>query len=246
MLATNTRIELLKYERPSIGMKAEFYDLTRQTYDSVSREFTKKNIGIADFIGDEIVRATSHVPRPCRAIDIGCGGGVYTAFMGVLGFHVLGIDISAAQIHLGASANLPHNVRFMHANALNVPLPPDSMDFILINSMFHHIIKDDRPAFLMRVKRALKDNGSILLITRAHGESYEALIKERKLGRMTQRYAARSTVQELDDTFAQAGFSFEVLHSEPHSDDPDGVFRHYLLRKHHPDLIMANTRGRNT
>lgn len=231
MILTHNEIHLLKYEQANANLRSGIYSLIKQTYDVAGREFTAKNLFAAPLVQDEIARTLSYLPKNSRVIDAGCGAGIYTVFMGLLGYKVTGIDISSSQISSANENNHLPNINFFRRNILDCSFYPESVDFFLINSMFHYILKSDRQVFLRRIGKALRANGKILLITRSYSKSYEAIIFDKKLGKQTRRYVARSTQNELDQVLRDSGFNFEIIYTEPHENGHEGVFIHYLLSK---------------
>lgn len=208
------------------------YSATADTYNQVALDFRHKNMEVAGLIEQEILQMLKFAPQVGKVLDAGCGTGVYSTFMGLMGYRVVGVDFSEGQVNLAQSEIQSENIEFHQENILDYPVNTGEYDAILINSMFHHILKQDRKSFLLKMRRGLTDSGRILLITRTHPESREDFIEATKLGKKTARIASRSTEAELLQLINESGFSIDADFSkEPHPDDPEGIFHHLLLRE---------------
>lgn len=96
------------------------------------------------------------------ALDIGCGGGIYTNQLSEFGFkHVLGIDQSEVMIASANEQAYNNHIQFEVGDIFNNNLANQSQNFILSRALIHHI-QDLQKAFL-ETKRILKDN-SIFVI----------------------------------------------------------------------------------
>jgi len=91
-----------------------------------------------------------------EGLDVGCGQGWYAARMRELGYHVSGIDTSAAQV-ARAAAHLRDSALVGVGSALSIPAADASYDFVYTINVLHHLpsIADQRHAFaeLLRVLR---------------------------------------------------------------------------------------------
>jgi len=101
-----------------------------------------------------------------RAIDVGCGGGVHTAFLAAEGFNVTGIDISEVGIdnarrrlkHMGLSADL----RVEGADILS--FPEASFDLAICVSVLECIAPSKARVIVERVKQVLRPSGRGLFL----------------------------------------------------------------------------------
>ncbi|RUP40651.1 MAG: class I SAM-dependent methyltransferase [Acinetobacter sp.] len=229
MRLVKTRQRILKKADITDNLRVDVYKFIEASYNLSGKEFTVRNKSATDVVQEQIVRVAKYLPKNSTVIDIGCGAGIYSAFLGILGHKVVGIDISSTQLASAKQNNHLETVKFVRANILNVPFAPRSIDFFFVNSMFHYIMKVDRVLFLMQLKKALSSHGRILLITRIHPESYEAFVTDDKLGRETKRYVARSSQEELEEVFNATGLYWELIYTQPHEVTNGGVFVNYLL-----------------
>ncbi|MGG2015962.1 class I SAM-dependent methyltransferase [Bacillus sp. S10(2024)] len=98
-----------------------------------------------------------------RVIDIGCGGGIYTKQLAMMGAaEVIGVDFSNQMIQ-AAKENCTHisNASFTQGDAYNIPFADETFDIVLSRAVIHHL--DHIPKFLQEAYRILKRNGILIL-----------------------------------------------------------------------------------
>ena len=98
-----------------------------------------------------------------RIIDIGCGGGIYTKELALMGAEsVVGLDFSK-EILQAAKENCSgfSNISFIQGDAHSVPYPNDTFDIVISRAVIHHL--QDVPTFLREASRILKKNGVLIV-----------------------------------------------------------------------------------
>jgi len=115
---------------------------------------------------DAVIAALHLAPRAVVA-DVGCGPGYFTRRLArtVPDGVVFAVDVEPRQLdrlneHLTADG--AQNVVPVLAPPDDPRLPPQRFDLILVVDTFHHFA--DRPRYLAKLRRALKDDGRLVVI----------------------------------------------------------------------------------
>ena len=96
-----------------------------------------------------------------RIIDIGCGGGIYTKELALMGAKVLlGLIFQKKYYKLQKDCSGFSNISFIHGDAHSTPYPNDTFDIVISRAVIHHL--QDIPTFL-RASRILKKNGVLIV-----------------------------------------------------------------------------------
>lgn len=77
----------------------------------------------------------------------------------------IGVDISLTNCRVQAKISefASTNNIYINANALNIPIPDESADFVIATDIIEHISSNDKHAFMAEMHRILKKGGMILL-----------------------------------------------------------------------------------
>jgi len=105
------------------------------------------------------------IPKPVRALDLGCGGGQATIRLAQRGCQVFGIDFSETAIELARRniKNSGESVQVVVGNALTLdPFADGEFDLIIDNHLLHCIIAPaDRSELIGNVRRVLRPGGRL-------------------------------------------------------------------------------------
>lgn len=99
-------------------------------------------------------------------LDIGFAGNprlhYYFHKYGVKG---IGVDISLTNCVVQAKISeiMKNKNVYIHANALDIPIADESVDFIIATDIIEHISAEDKNAFFGEMKRVLKKGGKVLI-----------------------------------------------------------------------------------
>jgi 2-polyprenyl-3-methyl-5-hydroxy-6-metoxy-1,4-benzoquinol methylase len=100
------------------------------------------------------------VPRPCgRALDVGCGDGLFARQIAPLAAHVVAIDRDEAILEAARGAG--GGVEYVLGDFLAYPFEPASFDFVLSVTALHHM---DAEAALVRMAELLRPGGTLAVV----------------------------------------------------------------------------------
>jgi len=90
-------------------------------------------------------------------LEIGCASGCDAVRYSYRAAHYVGIDLSNEAIENCSNLNLA-NAKFICADCHNIPLPNDSIDCVIVNSLLHHL---DFDRILVEIDRVLEPLGRL-------------------------------------------------------------------------------------
>ncbi|WP_066192700.1 MULTISPECIES: class I SAM-dependent methyltransferase [Gracilibacillus] len=98
-----------------------------------------------------------------KALDIGCGGGIYCKGLSKLGFKsITGVDYSKTLLKDAIENCKEYNhINFINGNAFNTGLKSNEYDIVLERALIHHV--NDLEQLFMEVYRVLKKNGLVFI-----------------------------------------------------------------------------------
>lgn len=134
-------------------MSINFHDTNHANYDTRKAD-SEWTTFVKQLIGNQPIEL---------AVDIACGGGIYTKALIEVGANkVVGIDFSEAMLK-SANQNNGHQqrIKFLKGEAAQVPLPTHSVDLILERALIHHL-SDYSPAF-QEAYRLIRNGGTFLI-----------------------------------------------------------------------------------
>jgi ubiquinone/menaquinone biosynthesis C-methylase UbiE len=177
-----------------------------------------------------------------RVLDIGCGGGIYSAQWAQLGAKsVVGIDFSD-QMLIAAREKNAHlaNISFRKGSALETGLPDGCADIVFERALIHHI--SDRPACFGEAYRVLAPGGVYIVQDRTPDDVRLPASPEHIRGFFVERFprlldielGRRPEARMVAETMMQVGF------------EPPNVNRILETRRTYNDFdeLAADLRGR--
>jgi len=156
-----------------------------------------------------------------RVLDIGCGPGLYAAWLIEHGAQVVGFDISTEMVELARKRVGDRALFYQHDISQPFPFAPDaSFDIAIAPLMIHYVTV--RVAALREVARVLTTDGCLIVSTqhpfvdwKRHGGSYftTELVQDTwfKSRQAVQMPFWRVSLTTLCDEFSQAGFFIDQL-----------------------------------
>jgi len=108
-----------------------------------------------------------HLNISGKILDIGCGGGLVTEELAVMGFSITGMDMSENSLrqagrHAEKSA-VALDVNYVQGNALHLPFSDGSFDGVVISDVLEHI--EDLPRSISEISRVLRPGGVLVFDT---------------------------------------------------------------------------------
>lgn len=106
----------------------------------------------------------AHLPerRPLTGIDLGSGTGRFTPSLAdAFGGPVYGVEPAVGMRRQAEADARHHSVRYLSGDAVAIPLPEASADFVLMFMSFHHV--PDREGAAREIARVLKPGGRFIL-----------------------------------------------------------------------------------
>jgi cyclopropane fatty-acyl-phospholipid synthase-like methyltransferase len=120
------------------------------------------------------------LPDASRVLELGCGRGVPATRELAKRHEVVGIDISSSQIAL-ARHHVPE-ATFVHADVMELDLPPESYDAVVSIYMFGHIPPDEQGELVERIAGWLRLGGWVLATMGARDEDAPEVVEDDWLG----------------------------------------------------------------
>jgi SAM-dependent methyltransferase len=167
------------------------------------------------------------LPPGSDVVELGCGRGVPATRELAKEHTVIGVDVSGAQVAL-ARHHVPE-ATFVHADATELELPPESYDAVVSLYMFGHIPRDEQGPLLERIAGWLRPAG-YLLTTLGVGDS-PGVIEEDWLG--APMYFASFDADTSRELVRRTGLEIERDEVVPQDEPGHGIvsFMWVLARK---------------
>ena len=141
--------------------------------------------GIVAMLGDE--RGT--------VVDVGCGAGADAIYLAQCGFDAVGIDSSPAALELAAQRSTEANVqvRWVQADALDLPLADGSIAAAFDRGCLHHLRLEEQPRYLAELARVLVPGGRVFLRDTLHPGEHVSPVTRDGLTRLVEGLPLRVT-----------------------------------------------------
>lgn len=113
------------------------------------------------WIAAELTRAFG--TRSAAVLDVGCGGGFLSNYLGSLGHQVTGLDASSDALAVASRYDVTGLVRYQQGNALSLPYADASFDAVCAMDFLEHVENPDR--VIAEAARVLKPSGRFFFHT---------------------------------------------------------------------------------
>ena len=95
--------------------------------------------------------------RSLRVLDVGCGAGFLSNFLGQAGHRVVGVDLSLPSLAVAQAHDTTRAVRYLQADAYQLPVMDGTLDVVCAMDFLEHI--DDPQRLVAEVSRTLAPGG---------------------------------------------------------------------------------------
>jgi tRNA (uracil-5-)-methyltransferase TRM9 len=183
-------------------------------------------------------------------LNIGCAHGPdFLPFS--KGFELWGVDSSLAMLKqaMRYSAKFKLYVNLIAADALSLPFPDSTFDWVISIATYHHIEgKEERVKSLIELKRVLKPQGEAFLTVWNHGQprfwfkSKEQKVPWRLKEKTIYRYYHLFSYDELRKLLVQTGWQIITMSPEKSYSFPIKNFSRnicVLVKKHSAHQVPA-------
>jgi tellurite methyltransferase len=105
------------------------------------------------------------LPPTGAILDLGCGVGRHTTYLGGRGFRMSGLDNSPGGVEMTRSACAERHIAFdgQVSDMMAIPWPDATFDGVLSTSTIHHHLRADLLRTLAEVRRVLRPGGMFLV-----------------------------------------------------------------------------------
>jgi len=138
-----------------------------------------------------------------KALDIGCGSGVYVEELVAMGFDVSGVDLAPemlATCRKRFEGRSDAKVHFQQADVEHLPFPDGGFDLVVCVGVLGYLLSDERA--LAEIQRVLKPGGYLLLnLTNMYSLSDADFVLRRKVRKLL-RPSAPDPIGEASPDYA--------------------------------------------
>lgn len=139
--------------------------LVQQSYDKIASIYLDWTLNGPSPRLDYLAHLISLLPTPSTAkiLELGCGAGVPgTQFLSKMCGHVVGVDISDAQIELARKHSPSDNVEFMRSDMMSLDFSEGEFDGVVGLYSIFHLKKAEQSVLIKRIESWLKPGGIFL------------------------------------------------------------------------------------
>lgn len=144
-----------------------------------------------------------------RALDIGCGGGIFSAALHEMKYQTLGVDLSSNAVAFAANEYPDVEFRACGPDGA-IPAEDNTFDMVWCSEVIEHVF--DVFAFLSEINRVTKPGGRLLLTTPYHGLIKNTLIALVRFDRHYDPYISHIrffTPKSLRKCLTDTGFAIQ-------------------------------------
>ncbi len=178
-------------EGPGIG---DPISITVDTYNKVASDFRRYTLmeGDREYQESTLKYTLEMLPTSPTILDVGCGDGRDTSFLGKKGADVVGLDLSKKMVDLARECY--PDCKFVYGDIRYTPFSDNTFDCIWASASLIHFPKNKLKEVQKEIYRILKKEGILVLsFKKGKGEGYD----DEPYG--SPRYFSYYTLQELKE-----------------------------------------------
>lgn len=144
----------------------EHFDDIAETYEHRIPEHVRQRLLVRKIRHMRETLDSLGLARGARGLDIGCGHGWYACEMATLGYDMVGVDQSPAQIRMAQRYASEQGVvcHFQPADGATLPFDDGQFDFAYAINVLHHVVDPQRQLQVFaEIVRVLKPGGVFFL-----------------------------------------------------------------------------------
>lgn len=149
--------------------KEEYYSLVKKVFKILAPFYNTVTVPISK-IRDKVVDYTN-AKNGLRILDVGTGTGKQAFAFAKRGYDVTGIDLSEDMLKVAARKNKYENVKFIDADAANLPFKDSSFDVSSVSFALHDMLLSIREKAVKEMARVTKQEGMVVIIDYALPEN---------------------------------------------------------------------------
>lgn len=132
-----------------------------------------------------------------KVLEVGCGTGSLLRYLKKKGFDIIGCDNSDVAVRLSGQ---------IKASATSLPFGNQKFDAVIAISLIEHLTKNEGLKFLKEVKRVLKENGHIFLVTPNFASPFRIIRGFKWYGYQDSTHITFYTPKTMKKILAKGGF----------------------------------------
>lgn len=136
--------------------------LVEESYDKIAAEYLDWTLSTPSPRLEYLATLLKHLPDPSksRVLELGCGAGVPgTQFLAKSCEHVIGVDISSAQVKLAKKHVKEGSAEFMQSDMLALKFDKGTFDAVVGLYSILHLTKADQLILMEKIRSWLRPGG---------------------------------------------------------------------------------------
>ncbi|HEV8601031.1 MAG TPA: class I SAM-dependent methyltransferase [Patescibacteria group bacterium] len=182
----------------------------KATYNKIARDWFNDHKE-SDWWSESALKFLNYLSKGDKILDVGCGGGLKSKYLGKLGFKVVGIDFSEEMIKI-AKEHYPEGE--FYVKDIKKPIDLGSFDAIFAQAVLLHIPKNEVIKVLENLMNILKPAGYLFLSVKEQrpGNQDERIEIENDYGYDYQRFFSYFTKDDVRKYFSD--LHIKILHED--------------------------------